>query len=371
MHSDTKRLYIVTAMYFAVLLLVCFVSDRTAQLLSLAAISLVFATGVCVFIKKRHIHSLHKRQAALLLAAFAVCSVAVYFITGAKFGYYRVGVSLTAIWRYAIPTVVSVVATEVIRSVLLAQNKRLVGVVAFFTCVVVDVLILEQHQAFSSFEHFMDTLALIVLPCVSSNFLYHHVSKSFGVLAVVPYKLILFVYPYIFAFRPLLPDSLLAFAKIMIPIGLYCIISRVYKTGKRVTAKAKRRLDLGITATAGALALAFILLISGQLTCKMIVIATESMTGTINKGDAIIYEAYGEQTLKTDDIIVFDKGGSLIVHRIVDVTNINGEVRYYTKGDANDSADSGYLTDGQIVGVVKLKIIYMGYPSIWVRSLFT
>jgi signal peptidase len=113
------------------------------------------------------------------------------------------------------------------------------------------------------------------------------------------------------------------------------------------------------------------MLISGAFQYKILVIATESMTGAINKGDAVIYQTYDEQILKVEDVIVFNKDNALIVHRIVEINNINGEIRYYTKGDANDSVDSGYITDTQIVGVIKLKIKYMGYPSLWVRSLFT
>ena len=113
------------------------------------------------------------------------------------------------------------------------------------------------------------------------------------------------------------------------------------------------------------------MLISGVFQYKILVIETESMTGAIDKGDAVIYETYDEQTLKAEDVIVFNKDNALIVHRIVEINNINGEIRYYTKGDANDSVDSGYITDVQIVGIIKLKIKFMGYPSLWVRSLFT
>lgn len=371
MHSDTKRLYIITAIYVAMLLLVCFVPDKTTQIRSLAFFSVISAVGICHFVKKRNIHNLHKKQAALILAAFAACSVALYFIAGAKFGYYRVSVSYSSLPIYIIPVAATVIGTETVRSVFLAQKSKLVRAVVFFTCLTVDALILTEVRAFSSFKNFTDTLTLVVLPCAVSNFLYHHVSERFGATATVPYKLILFLYPYIFSVRPLMPDALLAFAKTLIPVVIYFTVCAVYKTGGRITAKTKRRLGVTLTAVLAALAISFIMLISGQFQYKMIVIATESMTGTIDRGDAVIYEAYGEQTLKPDDIIVFDRGdGALIVHRIVEINNIDGEIRYYTKGDANASADDGYLTDGQIVGVTRLKIMYMGYPSLWFRSLF-
>lgn len=376
MNNDKKRLYIFTAIFVAVLLLACFVSSKSAQLYALAVFSVISAVGICFLLKKRSIYSLHKRQAALILTALAICSVAVYFITGAKFGYYRVQVSYASVWLYILPIVVAVIGTEVVRGVFLAQKSRAIGIVSFFTCVTVDVLILANVRALSSFENFIDTLMLCVLPCVASNFLYHRVSDRFGPVAVVPYKLILFLYPYVFSVRPQIPEALLAFARIAIPIGIFFFIGLLYKTRSRykvsdsVTSKAKKRLYTGATVAAVALAIAFVMLVSGVLPYKMIVIVTGSMTGTIDKGDAVIYRTYDGQTLQTDDVIVFEKDGALIVHRIVDITNRDGEIRYSTKGDANDSVDSGYITDGQIVGLVKLKIINMGYPSIWIRSLF-
>ena len=60
----------------------------------------------------------------------------------------------------------------------------------------------------------------------------------------------------------------------------------------------------------------------------------------------------------------------MIIHRVEKIENVDGVIRYYTKGDANESMDSGYITDAHIVGVINLKIKYIGYPTLWVRSLF-
>jgi signal peptidase len=60
----------------------------------------------------------------------------------------------------------------------------------------------------------------------------------------------------------------------------------------------------------------------------------------------------------------------MIVHRVVDIKIINGITRYYTKGDANEDADAGFITDSEIVGLADKKIPFIGYPTIWMRSLF-
>jgi signal peptidase I len=93
------------------------------------------------------------------------------------------------------------------------------------------------------------------------------------------------------------------------------------------------------------------------------------MTGEINKGDIIIYERYDSQPIVEGQVIVFLDGQSKIVHRVVEIKNIGGEIRYYTQGDANDDRDMGYRTKADLFGVTDIKIAYAGYPTLWLREL--
>ena len=83
------------------------------------------------------------------------------------------------------------------------------------------------------------------------------------------------------------------------------------------------------------------------MSCKfqygMLVIGSGSMSGEIEKGDAIIYRQYKEKDIAIGDIVVFEKDNSRIVHRIVDIKQSDGIVKYYTKGDALDHMDMGYI----------------------------
>ena len=94
------------------------------------------------------------------------------------------------------------------------------------------------------------------------------------------------------------------------------------------------------------------------------------MTGTLNKGDAIIFEEYKNQELEEGRVIIFDYNGMQTIHRIEKIIKVNGEYHYYTKGDANKKADEGYRTQNDISGVVRIRVKYLGYPTLWIRSLF-
>ena len=112
-----------------------------------------------------------------------------------------------------------------------------------------------------------------------------------------------------------------------------------------------------------------IMLVSNQFYLGSLVIATDSMTGELNKGDVIIFERYEEQQIIEGQVIVFESKDSLIVHRVVDIKIINGNTRYFTKGDANEDWDSGYRTQADILGTTDIKLSYAGYPTLWLREL--
>ena len=112
-----------------------------------------------------------------------------------------------------------------------------------------------------------------------------------------------------------------------------------------------------------------VMIISCQFRFGALVIATESMTGEINKGDAIVYEQLDDQKITEGQVIVFTKNKLKIVHRVDEIEIINNETRYYTKGDANDDRDLGYITSADIDGVVLFKVAYVGYPTLWLREI--
>lgn len=59
-----------------------------------------------------------------------------------------------------------------------------------------------------------------------------------------------------------------------------------------------------------------------------------------------------------------------MIHRINKRQIKNNQTIYYTKGDNNENSDSGYRTDEDIIGIVKFRIVDIGWPTLWVNSLF-
>ncbi len=159
-------------------------------------------------------------------------------------------------------------------------------------------------------------------------------------------------------------------SRIVIPLIIYLLISYMFD---RVTfeniVRKKRRVGIGTC-----ILIVIILLMSALISCAfrygVIAVGSGSMTGSINVGDAVIFERYDKQRLEIGDIIIYNKNDKNIIHRIVEIGIFNDDYVYVTKGDMNKYVDSGYVYRKDIVGVVNKRIRYLGLPSIWVRSLF-
>ena len=184
------------------------------------------------------------------------------------------------------------------------------------------------------------------------------------------YRLITVLYVYLIPIIPNVYIYFRAFLRMIYPYILYLILEHTYSKTDFVVSYHDRRQNLiGIT-TLLIVMTSITMLISCRFKYGILVIGSESMTGSINKGDAIVFETYDNQQIKEGQVIIFEKNDLNLVHRVIDIKNVNGELRYYTKGDANKEMDAGYITNDDILGISKFRIMYIGHPTIWVRELF-
>ena len=96
-----------------------------------------------------------------------------------------------------------------------------------------------------------------------------------------------------------------------------------------------------------------------------LMVATGSMSGTIEEGDLIIIKDTGDY--KIGDIVTFFQDGDDIptTHRIINYTDIEG-IRYWkTRGDANNTPDERLITSDEIIGEVVVTIPYVGTFIDW------
>ena len=370
MNKDKKITYALSLIAFAVLLVALFINVKSIRILT-ACLIVPLAIVIWFLIKKRSSFSIYKREVLLLTTILAVLYAVLKEMTGFYFDFYKnpYFINLKIVVEYILPLVAIIVATELIRSVLLAQKSTPITVIAFFICLLAETLSFYNFSGITNINRFMDLVGLALFPAFTSNIYYHYVAKRYGALPNIVFRLIITLYTYLMPTVTQMPDSLTACIKIILPIVLLALVAAMFeKEKKRAVRKWKK---LGAIATV--LTVAFILAISMLISCQFrfgaLVIATESMTGEINKGDMIIYERYDGQTIEEGQVIVFLDNESKIVHRVVKIERIGSETRYYTKGDANEHLDIDYRTEEDIFGLTDIKVAYLGYPTLWLREI--
>ncbi len=101
---------------------------------------------------------------------------------------------------------------------------------------------------------------------------------------------------------------------------------------------------------------------------KPFIVLSDSMEGEIEKGDLVIVKEVEEQEIKPGDIIAYRIDGIVITHRLVETIEINGEIKYITKGDNNAEKDSGYIVYEQIEGEYQFAISGLGNIAIFIQT---
>ena len=370
MNQDKRKVLVLILILFAALLGSLFLKVDNSRVVA-AVILVPFAVAASLLVKKRGSLSINKREVLMMMAIIAVLYVICKEMTGIYFGFYKNPYFVTSkrFLSVVLPTIVIIIAIEWIRYVILAQKMKSASVLTYLSCIVTDILIYSNFSGITSFNRFMDLVGLTLFPALSANVLYHFVSKRYGMIPNVVFRCITMLYINFIPVSSGMSDALDSCIGIITPIAFLALVSAMFDKKTKRTKRKNLTVEVISTALALAIVISVTMLISCQFRYGALVIATESMTGEINKGDVIVYERYEQQALREGQVIVFAKDNVKIVHRVVRIENINGETRYYTKGDANPDEDYGYRLSSDIVGLTDVKVAYIGFPTLWIREL--
>lgn len=371
MQRDKKLLYTSSITLVVVLLGALFLPRNNGRIIT-ALLLVISAVVIFFLIKKRPILSINKKTVFFIMVAMGAVCLVLYYLTGVHFGFYKSSTPLTigSFFQNILPIATIIITIEFIRYILLAQNAKFMGMLAYIAGVISEVLVFSTLDYLTTFNRFMDAVGLYLFPALTANLLFNFLAKRYGFLPGIAYRLLMTLYSYILPVYPQTPDVLFSFAKLLIPLIIYVFLNALYAKGKHYEKPKSRIMGMISMGLAALFMISIVLLISGEFRYRLIIIATESMTGELNKGDAIVYKEYDDYYIQEQDILVFLQGDRRIVHRVIEIERINGANRYYTKGDANSDMDDGYITDADIEGVVLFKIPYFGHLSLWMRDIF-
>ena len=381
MKDNKIKLYILEILLFVILFVALIVSSKLTYI-TLSLVLLAYTILIKIIFKRKIPLSIYKKQILIFMTSFALIYIGIFYLFGLyayNFSKTPTAFSLKSINRYIIPLTVIIISTEEIRQTFLFQNGKInilkkerdiSKILLLINTVLIDVLIYARLYDVTKFDDFLTVIGFIILASVSCNLLYNYITKRYGNKSTIIYKLITILYIYIIPIVPNMYIYFRSFLRMIYPYIMYLILEHTYsKTNFTVAYKDKKKNIIIITIIL-IIATQITMLISCQFKYGILVIGSGSMTGAINIGDTVIYEQYKKQTINKGDIIVFNSMGIKTIHRVIEIENVNNEIRYITKGDANEKEDIGYITKNNIIGITKFKIKYIGYPTLWLRELF-
>lgn len=317
-----------------------------------------------------------------LFYVFAYCALfllVTYFIgifIGFSRNVYRLNIS--NLFNNIIPYFVLILVSEVLRYEISRKGDGSLLSYTLVTSVLicVDISLFLKTYDLSIGDEQIKFICAIAMPSFFKNICLLYFNKNGGIYPSLLYRLLLdfklFVFP-IFPNFGIYWDSVIY---TILPVLMAFIIRLHLK-------QYKYEDDNSVILRRGVLynylfyfiLLGFVLIINILVSCSftysMIAIGSGSMSPKINKGDAVIYEKFdGKNMPKKGQILVFHKNKKTIVHRIIEVVNIDEKEKiYYTKGDNNDSPDGYPIETKDIVGIVRTKIKYIGAPSVFISEL--
>lgn len=93
---------------------------------------------------------------------------------------------------------------------------------------------------------------------------------------------------------------------------------------------------------------------------KSFVVVSGSMEPNIEIGDYIFVKSVDTEDIKVGDVISFRSGNSVVTHRVEEIINDNGEIKYKTKGDSNNIEDKELVPSSSVEGLYIRKISKLG-----------
>lgn len=103
-----------------------------------------------------------------------------------------------------------------------------------------------------------------------------------------------------------------------------------------------------------------------------LIVLTDSMYPEIESGDLIICYQENPENIKEKDIIAFfdpaGNGTSIVSHRVIELVEEDDEIKWRTKGDANNTEDKLLVSQDDLVGVYQTRIPAVGNVAIFMQS---
>ena len=309
----------------------------------------------------------------MVISCILIYLVTIY-ILGLILGFNRTPASLSIDYFIRVISfdALVIVAEEIMRYVIArnTQHKKIPLIVYTIILVILNIIIGIKGVDLRDNERLFIFITTVIVPAASVQAICSYLTYKVSYVPSLIFKLIMVLYELVMPIIPNLGYYLYASSNILICYFIYFICSKSIDKASKAKTDVKKSYVRMLYVPILLFLIGIILLVSGLLTYKMIAIGSNSMVPAYYRGDAVIYKKIDPLTVEKGDILVFRKDGVVITHRIVNIYDGEGSRIIKTKGDANESEDSFMVYDSEVLGIVKCRVKYIGYPTLWLNELF-
>lgn len=317
-----------------------------------------------------------EKQVLKTMLFYTISFLVLIYALGLKTGYLKTAYSLEpiSIIKNVFPVIFLIVVEELLRYTLLRksrENKLLNIIVVLMTSAIDTILVINLYNR-AEITDLLELATITILPSFSKNIMLNNVSKNYGYYPAMGYQLIMNLYIYYLPVVPNLGIYLESVVMLLVPIVIKEIINRMYPIAREKEVK-QSEIRKTITICEIAIIVIIVVLYSNLGPYWIAAIASGSMEPTIKIGDAVIIDktiTTHIEKLKVGDIIVFKNGNSIYTHRIVEMKKKNDKYKILTKGDRKGNVvDDWVVEEKDIIGKVRMKIPYIGYPTVQIKRI--
>lgn len=277
--------------------------------------------------------------------------------------------------KNALPVLIIILLSELLRYEYTTKGKenKLIICISVLFFILVDVSYLVKLETLKDLDAIIKCLGTIVLPSIAKNIMLTYQCYYSNYKITIIYRCLMELPVYMLPILPNLGIYINSSIQVILPAIILYITYELYKS-KDNHDKIKKSKTYDIFFYLVIAALIFITaLTSGLFKYYILAVGSGSMTPNVNKGDAVIVEKLDIdeiKKIKIGEILVFKKEGKIIVHRVVQKNKITeDEYYFYTKGDNNNSYDGYPISIDNIIGVVKVRIKFIGYPTVLLNEI--
>lgn len=305
--------------------------------------------------------------------------ITIYYISTYLFGLF-IGFSknvynfdFISIVNNIVPVIILIFVSEILRYIINSKIKDsylLLGL-SLIVFSMIDITFTLNATNFGDFYTVLKVIGLFVLPSLGKNFLFTYLFVKVGFKPNMVYRYLMDIPKYILPIIPNFGAYVESIIYIAFPILVFVIIynnlKKVDRKVNRIIKSKKSKRTIITYYIIIPLLIITVALTSGYFKYQAIVVATGSMSPNINKGDVVVVKKLSDneiRNLKIGDILVFNRENKIVVHRIYKIYSSGDEIFFKTKGDNNNAPDSYLIEIHEILGIVKLKVRYIGYPTV-------